>query len=258
MRARAPRTRPTLPPTMLERLRAGSPRVHCITNAVAQALSANMLLAAGAVPSMTVDAGGGRRFRRRADALLVNLGTMDADRRTAAGIAVDVASERRYSVGARPDLHRPLGTRAAFARALVALHPRAIRLNRPEFVSLAGSRADGRGARRLCAESRAAIGLTGETDLVADGSQLATHRQWRSADGEDHRHGLRRLGAGRRLPRGRAGRAGAPPRPGWCCSASPARSRPANARGPGSLLYGLMDVLHGLDRATLLAHARIS
>ena len=37
-----------------ERLRARAPRVHCITNAVAQAFTANVLLAAGAVPSMTI------------------------------------------------------------------------------------------------------------------------------------------------------------------------------------------------------------
>jgi hypothetical protein len=36
---------------LIERLRARRPRVHCITNAVAQNLTANVLLAAGAVPS---------------------------------------------------------------------------------------------------------------------------------------------------------------------------------------------------------------
>jgi len=34
-------------------LRARAPRIHCITNGVAQAFTANVLLAAGAVPSMT-------------------------------------------------------------------------------------------------------------------------------------------------------------------------------------------------------------
>ncbi|HSL80519.1 MAG TPA: hydroxyethylthiazole kinase, partial [Pseudolabrys sp.] len=37
-------------PDILARLRALSPRVHCITNAVAQNFTANMLLAAGCVP----------------------------------------------------------------------------------------------------------------------------------------------------------------------------------------------------------------
>ncbi len=41
---------------LLERLRAKPPRVHCITNSVAQKLTANVLLALGAQPSMTIAA----------------------------------------------------------------------------------------------------------------------------------------------------------------------------------------------------------
>ena len=39
---------------ILARIRARAPRVHCITNTVAQQYTANMLLAAGVVPSMTI------------------------------------------------------------------------------------------------------------------------------------------------------------------------------------------------------------
>lgn len=35
---------------VLARIRARSPQVHCITGTVAQSFSANMLLAAGAIP----------------------------------------------------------------------------------------------------------------------------------------------------------------------------------------------------------------
>jgi hydroxyethylthiazole kinase len=35
---------------VIERVRAHSPRVHCITNAVAQNFTANVILAAGARP----------------------------------------------------------------------------------------------------------------------------------------------------------------------------------------------------------------
>ena len=45
---------PQIAAALLERLRARSPRVHCITNAVAQNFTANALLAIGAVPSMTL------------------------------------------------------------------------------------------------------------------------------------------------------------------------------------------------------------
>src|SRR5262249_2398992 len=73
---------------VLERVRTRAPRVHCITNAVAQNISANMLLALGAVPSMTIAPDEVGEFVARADALLVNLGTFDAERPAAAGIAI--------------------------------------------------------------------------------------------------------------------------------------------------------------------------
>ena len=68
---------PHIAADILMRLRARGPRVHCITNAVAQTFTANTLLAAGAVPSMTLAADEIGAFVARADALLVNLGTFD-------------------------------------------------------------------------------------------------------------------------------------------------------------------------------------
>ena len=68
---------------LLSRLRAKSPRVHCITNSVAQNFTANALLALGAVPSMTLSGEEIGAFVARSDALLVNLGTFDRERREA-------------------------------------------------------------------------------------------------------------------------------------------------------------------------------
>ena len=76
------------------RLRAGTPRVHCITNTVAQNFTANALLAAGCIPSMTLSAEEIGIFVAGADALMVNLGTLDSERRQAAEIAVTAAAER--------------------------------------------------------------------------------------------------------------------------------------------------------------------
>src|SRR5579862_7363023 len=75
--------------TLIERLRARAPRVHCITNSVAQAFTANVLLAAGAVPSMTLSADEIGSFVASADALLVNLGTLDKERREAVAAALE-------------------------------------------------------------------------------------------------------------------------------------------------------------------------
>src|SRR5215213_5149154 len=76
----------------LERLRESQPRVHCITNAVAQNFTANVLLAVGATPSMTISADEISAFAARSDALLVNLGTFDVERQTAAETAIAIVN----------------------------------------------------------------------------------------------------------------------------------------------------------------------
>src|SRR5437899_6715494 len=83
-----PRDLPLVSADILARIRARRPRVHCITNAVAQNFTANLLLAAGAIPSMTVAPDEIADFVGTADALLVNLGTFDRERREAVEIAV--------------------------------------------------------------------------------------------------------------------------------------------------------------------------
>src|SRR5512139_1940588 len=97
MRNPDPATRseqPQIAAALLERLRARRPAVHCITNAVAQNFTANFLLAAGCVPSMTLSAEEIGGFVARSDALLVNLGTFDAERREATEIAVSAAASK--------------------------------------------------------------------------------------------------------------------------------------------------------------------
>jgi hypothetical protein len=76
---------------LLARLRQERLRVHAITNAAAQAFTANLLLAAGAIPSLTVAPDEVADFTRSAGALLVNLGTLDADRRAAIPRAIAAA-----------------------------------------------------------------------------------------------------------------------------------------------------------------------
>ncbi len=74
-------------------LREFKPRVHCITNTVAQNFTANILLACGAIPSMSVAFDEIADFTSRADALLVNLGTMDTERTKSVRWAVKVAEQ---------------------------------------------------------------------------------------------------------------------------------------------------------------------
>src|SRR5437763_14510025 len=127
---------------ILSRIRARRPRVHCITNAVAQAFTANMLLAAGAVPSMTIALKEVRAFAARADAVLINLGTFDPERQKASLAAIGVANKAGIPWVLDPVFIDRSPPRAAFAKRLVAKKPQALRLNRAEFGALSGGKID--------------------------------------------------------------------------------------------------------------------
>src|SRR3954471_869140 len=129
---------PHIASDILARLRVRAPRVHCITNAVAQHFTANVLLAVGAIPSMTLASDEIGAFVARADALLVNLGTFDAERREATAAALEVAAERRIPWVLDPVFIDRSDARATYAKSLVAQNPDALRLNGAEFVALSG------------------------------------------------------------------------------------------------------------------------
>src|SRR5580704_2476969 len=123
MDMRAPAEFADITADVLARIRSRAPRVHCITNSVAQAYTANMLLAAGAVPSMTISPEEIAAFAAGADALLVNLGTFDAERRTAIELALGALGQ-----GGKPWVLDPVfiersPARAQFAQSLVRRKP---------------------------------------------------------------------------------------------------------------------------------------
>lgn len=165
------RALPQFAADVLSRVRRRGPRVHCITNTVAQELTANVLLAANALPSMTIAAAEIAAFADRADSLLVNLGTLDEERRAAVGIALDRADEKRMPWVLDPVLIDVSAPRAAFARTLLDRGPAAIRLNAREFAALAETAPDTAALARFASERHCAIGLTGETDDVADATR---------------------------------------------------------------------------------------
>ena len=188
---------------VLARIRSRAPRVHCITNSVAQAYTANMLLAAGAIPSMTISPEEIAAFVAGADALLVNLGTFDAERRAAIDVALGALGQGDKAGSGKPWVLDPVfiersPARAQFAQSLVSRKPAAVRLNHREFAALAGGDAAGDAPARFAKRHDTVVALTGNTDVVTDGATFGKSRQRRSADGAGHRHGLRRLGAGRR------------------------------------------------------------
>ena len=178
-----------------------APRVHCITNAVAQNFTANVLLAAGCVPSMTLSAEEIGRFvagARRAAGQSRHLRPRAPRRRPT--IAVAAAATHKSALGARSGVRRPQRRRAPTSRASSSARgPTVVRLNHAEFAALAGGEPSREAARLLRARNGIVVALSGATDLVTDGARIASHRQRPCADGQGHRHGLRRLGADRGL-----------------------------------------------------------
>jgi hydroxyethylthiazole kinase len=158
---------------VLARINSRAPRVHCVTNSVAQAYTANVLLAAGAVPSMTIAPEEIAAFVGGADALLVNLGTFDTERRSAIDLALGAAEQ-----GGKPWVLDPVfiersPARAQFAQNLVGRGPAVVRLNHHEFAALAAGDAAGDAPLRFAKQHDTIVALTGATDVVSDGERSA-------------------------------------------------------------------------------------
>jgi hydroxyethylthiazole kinase len=255
---RAPHTElPSLAADLLTRLREKRPRVHCITNAVAQAFTANVLLAAGAVPSMTIDAEEVAEFVARADALLVNLGTFDAARRAAAEIAVETAAAGNKPWVLDPVFIDRTERRAAFAHALAEAKPAAVRCNHAEFAALAGVPAEGGALARYALDVGTVVGLTGPVDLVTDGARLAA-----IANGDPLMARITAMGC---AASALVAAALAVADDAWTATAAAllwigvaGDVAGRTAAGPGSLAVGLIDALHGLDAEALITHARVT
>lgn len=150
------------------RIAAARPAVHCLTNTVVQALTANMLLAVGAIPSMSADPEEVAGFMAGAGALLVNLGTLDPMRKDAIEIAISEANQRNIPWVLDPVLIDRAPKRLDYARELLALKPALIRGNATEIKALAPD------PGTLARETGAIVAQTGATDIVTDGAFALT------------------------------------------------------------------------------------
>ncbi len=174
------------PGDLLEKLRAETPLVQCITNHVAMTVTANVLLAVGASPAMVGDAEEAGDFAEIAAALTVNIGTLSNPMLEGARAAIGGAHRAR-----RPWVFDPVACQAtAFRRRaaaeLVALEPAIIRANASEILALAGEASRGQGvdgrdgvdvaeeaAGRLARDTGAVVAVTGPGDYVTDGARAA-------------------------------------------------------------------------------------
>jgi hydroxyethylthiazole kinase len=252
---------PVIAADILERIRARRPRVHCITNAVAQTFTANMLLAAGAVPSMTIARTEVRAFAARADALLINLGTFDPERQHASLAAIAVANKVGTPWVLDPVFIERSPPRAAFAKKLLAKRPRALRLNAAEFAALSGAKpsnkADDTALARFAKARKTTIGLTGAQDFIRDGERLAM-----VANGHPLMARVTAMGC---VASALVAAALAVEPDAWKATAAAliaigvaGEIGAARARGPGSFVPEILDAVYALDRDTLIARAKVS
>lgn len=100
-------------------LRRDGARIHSITNTVAQNFTANVLLACNTKPSMTVNPDEVHAFTSRADALHLNLGTLDKGRVSAIKKALEIANTRSIPVLLDPVMAHVSPLRAEFASEIM-------------------------------------------------------------------------------------------------------------------------------------------
>lgn len=163
---------PSLAGFLLERLRDERIRVHAITNAAAQTFTANLLLAAGGIPSLTVAPEEVPAFTGRSAALLVNLGTLDNDRRAAIPQAIATAHTQAKPWVLDPVFVDASPSRLEFARACLADRPCVLRCNPGEFTTLAGADASPETVQAFARAHGTIVALTGAVDLITDGTRI--------------------------------------------------------------------------------------
>jgi hydroxyethylthiazole kinase len=226
----------------LEGVREARPQVHVLTSPVAQVYTANLLLAAGAEPSLSQAPGEIEAFAARTPAVVLNLGMLDTARRKAAARALPILVERAVPWVLDPVKVERSPDRLAFARSVLAFRPAVIRGSAAEMPQMEGA-ADvvqaTTGARDRIAHGKRWVEiLNGDplmTRVTATGCASTTLIAAFLAVEPDPF-----VAAGAALLAiAIAGEIGA-----------------AEARGPGSFQPAFLDALFHLDRAQIAARAR--
>lgn len=254
----------------LSEIRRRRPLVHNITNLVVTNTTANALLALGASPAMVEGADEVAEFVAKSDALVINLGTMNADRAAAITLAVAAAGQAGKPWVLDPVAVGVLRYRSLLARDLLRHGPAAIRGNPSEIISLEG-REDGAShgvdsgatsdaavaaAQRLARATGAVVAVTGAVDYVTDGAEVHSIH-----NGDPLMARVTGMGCTATAIIGaclsvEADRLAATVH-GLAITAVAGDMAAARARGPGSLQLEIPDALYQLDAATLSARVRL-
>lgn len=151
--------------TIFHSIRSSAPRVHCVTNQAASVLSANGLLAIGAIPSLSFDPGEIGEFVASSNALLINCGTLDPVRKEAVHIAIHTAKAAGIPWVLDPVFCERSSDRLAFVTSLLSHEPTVIKANSAEAAALFPGGADR--PSEAAARTKSLVVLTGENNIVA-------------------------------------------------------------------------------------------
>ncbi len=120
-------------------LRERGVRVHCLTNSVAQNITANVMLACNIVPSMTSAHDEIPAFIESVDGLLLNLGTLDGKRRHGIRLGLEGAASKSMPVVLDPVKVDRSDIRMEFARDILKENVSILKANVAESAGLGGA-----------------------------------------------------------------------------------------------------------------------
>ncbi len=229
--------------SILARVAERRPRVHCLTNTVAQNLTANMLLAFGAVPSMASHPEEVAAVASGAGAILINLGTISPEGERAIPKLLEVARQRAIPLVLDPVFVELSPLRLKLADEVLRLPGVTVRGNATEMKALAAVMSGADAVLRV---------TTGKVDRIeGDGRVLAVshgHELMTKVTGLGCASSA--LVAACRAVEPQADLAAAAALTAYGIAGEIAAER---AEGPGSFAMHLIDALAGLDEATLAA-----
>jgi len=129
--------------------------------------TANILLAVGAIPSMSIDPEEICDFVSSANALLINLGTLSNERKDSMVKAIDTACTQHKPWVLDPVFVNRSPLRLALAHQLVKQKPSVVRANAEEIKALFN---DYSTTNKLAQKIETVIARTGQPDIVSDGN----------------------------------------------------------------------------------------
>lgn len=234
----------------LARLRQRRPRVQCLTNTVAQPITANLLLAVGARVSMATHPDEVIDMTRTAEAVLINLGTLDTAREQAIGRLVADATPLPAAVVLDPVFVELSPVRMALARRLIDRGGVVVKGNSREMTALAA-------VEPALATRCPAVVTTGPTDMIQRGD-----RRWTCSNGHHWMGEVSGVGcaAGALIAamRAVADDASIAALAGIASLAIAGEIAAERAAGAGSFAVHLIDALGTLDSATFIGRAKIT